>query len=105
MIPSLEYTRLGHKEIKAYGATATLTQTDSLNTYEISYPELERTLRIHYEATFPYAITGWEEIVKSGFGANAKLLTTAAKKMRVLKTAYWQHNGNKDVILRDSLGL
>jgi hypothetical protein len=105
MIPSLEYIRLAHKEIKAYEAFASLTETDTLNTYEISYPALERSLRISFRPSFPYALEGWSETAKSGFGANATRLTTRAKKLHVLKTAYWQRNGNKDVILRDSLGL
>ena len=84
---------------------ATLTKTDSLSTYELTYPDLERSLRIYFKPSFPHTIEGWAETVKSGFGDNAKQLTTRAKKLQVLKTAYWQRNGNKDVILRDSLGL
>lgn len=105
MIPSFEYIRLGHKPIKAYPATATLSSQGALSTYEISYPELERSLRIQFETGFPYAIDNWTETHKSGFGANAQTMSSSGKKMNTIKSAYWQKNGNKDVILRDSLGL
>ncbi|MEL6918911.1 MAG: septum formation inhibitor Maf, partial [Bacteroidota bacterium] len=81
MIPSLEYIRLGHKEIKAYDATAKLTDNGTLNSYEVHYPELKRTLVINYTKDFPYTIESWSEIARSGFGPNAKLLTSTAKKI------------------------
>ena len=41
----------------------------------------------------------------SGFGKNAKQMTSTATKIKTLKTPYWQQNRNKDLSLRDSLGL
>ena len=105
IIPSLEYLRLSHKELKAYAATASLNEDAETRTYSISYPELERTLEITFEKNFPYSIQGWTETFKSGFGPNAKQMTSTATKMETLKTPYWQQNGNKDLSLRDSLGL
>jgi hypothetical protein len=105
MIPSMEYTRLGHKELKVYEARATLSRTDTLSSYEISYPALERTLTIHFTSVFPHSIEGWSETFRSGFGPGAKLLTSTATKKKTLLTAYWQQNGNSDLFLRDSLGL
>ncbi|WP_421807434.1 septum formation inhibitor Maf [Flagellimonas sp.] len=105
MIPSLEFLRLRHQEIKAYQATAEIASKDGITTYSISYPELERNLIIHFTSEFPFSIEGWTEEFKSGFGANAKTLTSTASKIKTLKTAYWQQNGNNDLILRDSLGL
>jgi hypothetical protein len=105
MIPSLEYIRVGHKEMKAYSTSATLSEDGAVSSYEIHYPELERTLTITFSNTFPYSIESWSESHKSGFGANARLLTTTATKNKTLKTPYWQKNGNKDVFLRDSLGI
>lgn len=105
IIPSLEYIRTGHKEIKAYNATASLSGNGELKSYTINYPELERTLTINFTATFPFSIEGWEDSFKSGFGTKAKILTSKATKIKTLKTPYWQQNGNKDVILRDSLGI
>jgi len=105
MLPSLEYIRLRHKELKAYAATATLTRDGDLSVYELQYPELERSLRIEFDTAFPFAIDNWSDTYRSGFGPNAKQMTTTAKRIKTLKTAYWQKNGIKDVILRDSLGL
>ncbi len=105
VVPSLEYIRLSHKELKAYKASLALTDTEGISTYEITYPELERTLKINFSTDFPYAIQGWSETATSGFGANAKQMTSTATKMKTLKTPYWQQNGNKDLSLRDSLRL
>lgn len=105
MIPSMEYIRLGHKEIKAYKATASSSNANGVITYTITYPELNRTLSIDYSESFPYTIEGWKDEFKSGFGSNATMLISEAIKMKKLKIPYWQKNGNKDLILRDSLGL
>ncbi len=42
MIPSFEYIRLNHKEIKAYKANASLSRTESGSIYFINYPDLPR---------------------------------------------------------------
>jgi hypothetical protein len=105
MIPSLEYVRLAHKPLKAYEARTEMKTEANLNTYTITYPELDRTLAISFSATFPYTIENWSETYNSGFGANAQTLTTRATKIKTLKRAYWRENKNSDVFLRDSLGL
>ncbi|WP_318308211.1 septum formation inhibitor Maf [Flagellimonas crocea] len=105
MIPSLEYLRLSHQEIRGYDASASISTKDGITTYTISYLELERNLMINFTSSFPYSIESWTEEFKSGFGQNAKLLTSKASKIKTLKTAYWGQNKNKDLILRDSLGL
>ncbi len=105
MIPSLEYIRMAHKELKAYNSITTLSEMDGMNTYKITYPALERTLEIKFDAAFPYAIDSWSESFKSGFGDRAKTMTSKATKIKTLKTPYWQQNGNNDISLRDSLGL
>ncbi len=105
MLPSLEYIRLSHLPYKTYDAVANVTTDGALTTYELSYPELERTLKISFKSAFPYLIEKWDESAKSGFGPSAKMLTSSAVRMKTLKTPYWRQNGNKDVFLRDSLGL
>tara|TARA_R110000868_G_scaffold210518_1_gene460567 strand:- start:679 stop:1614 length:936 start_codon:yes stop_codon:yes gene_type:complete len=101
IIPSFEFTRLSHIALKPYKASATLNN----NTYSISYPELNRSLSIKFNPNFPFDILEWEEIFKSGFGTNAKVLATKATKLNTIKSAYWQKNGNKDGILRETLQL
>lgn len=105
VIPSLEYLRLAHKELKAYDATASLSSENGITTYTLMYPGLERTLSINFTSNFPYTIESWSEESKSGFGANAKTLTTTASKIKSIKTAYWGQHDNDDLMLRDSLGL
>ena len=105
MVPSFEYLRLGHAKIQAYEVQARLQADDSISTYELTYPDLDRSLQIQFLTDFPHTIDNWSETYKSGFGPNARILTSTAKKIKTLKTTYWQQNGNKDVILRDSLGL
>ena len=90
IIPSLEYIRLTHKEIKPYKAIASLTEKDGISSYSITYPELERTLTINFSTAFPYTIESWSDEFKSGFGANAKTLTSKATKIKTIKTPYWQ---------------
>lgn len=105
VIPSLEYIRVAHKEIKPYKAIASLTEKDGISSYSLTYAKLDRTLTINFSTAFPHTIESWSDEYKSGFGANAKILTSRATKIKLLKTPYWQQNGNKDQILRDHLGL
>lgn len=97
IIPSLEYLRLHHLELKPYKAVCTL----SNGSYSIEYPELSRTLTINFEKAFPYAITGWTERFPSG---NSEMTATATR-IKSLKTPYWKQNAEKFTSLRDSLGL
>ncbi|MBD0776189.1 septum formation inhibitor Maf [Maribacter sp. ANRC-HE7] len=105
LIPSLEYIRMSHTVLKPYEAQASLTLDNGINTYKIHYPELKRTLEIHFTSTFPYTIEGWSDSFKSGFGDKAKTMVSKATKIKTLKTPYWRQNGNKHLSLRDTLGL
>jgi hypothetical protein len=101
IIPSIEYTSLRHETIKSYNAIASLNE----GTYTISYPELNRILKINFNTNFPFYILGWEETIVSGSGASAQTLTTKATKLEVLKSAYWSKNHNTDESLRATLKL
>ncbi|TKD66241.1 septum formation inhibitor Maf [Flavobacterium sp. ASW18X] len=105
ILPSLEYFRLKHKEVKALMADASLSKEEGVSTYTLSYQNKERELKIQFNTAFPHEIVGWEETFVSGYGTNANKITSKAKKLKQLKTPYWRQNSNKDVILRDSLGL
>jgi hypothetical protein len=99
IIPSLEFTSLKHVAIKPYQAKAEL-KPDS---YTIYYPQLERNLIINFNKTSPYEILSWTESFKSGFGNNAKILTTKATRLKTIKSPYWSKNTNKDSVLRETL--
>ena len=101
MIPSFEFIRLKHIELKAYKARAELTE----DTYKITYPELSRTLTLHFNSNFPYDILSWEDTYKDGYGENSKTLTTKAVKLETIHSAYWSKNSNSNEVLRETLQL
>ena len=105
MIPSFEYLRLTHQEIKPYNASGEFYTLDDFNVYSLEYPELQRTLKIYFSLRFPYTIEKWEESYPSGFGENAKILTSKAVKKQRIKTDYWNKNSNKNLPLREKLEL
>lgn len=105
VIPSMEYIRLSHKELKAYTASVTLNEKEGVNTYRIDYPELDRVLEINFTATFPHTIESWSDSFKSGYGPKAKTMVSKATKIKTLKTPYWRQNSNSFLPLRDTLGL
>ncbi len=105
IIPSLEFLRMTHKELKAYKATVVLNESDGFSTYKISYPGLDRVLEINFTTDFPFSIESWSDSYKSGFGEKAQVITSTAAKLKTLKTPYWKQNGNEYLSLRDTLGL
>ncbi|NET10182.1 MAG: hypothetical protein F6K09_08195 [Merismopedia sp. SIO2A8] len=107
MVPSFFYTRLRHTPFEVMEAIATLADDETnpgLKTYTLNYPSQSRTLTIHFESTFPYAIQGWEETHLSGFG-NPKMLTTKATAINHIMSDYWRRHRNIDTALREELGL
>nr|WP_321227829.1 septum formation inhibitor Maf [uncultured Psychroserpens sp.] len=101
IIPSMEFIRLKHIEMKPYFAKA----INKEGQYTIYYNEFDRKLTINYNPNFPYEITSWEETFKDGYGTNAKTLTTKATKLKTIKSAYWNKKTNADENLRDTLQL
>ncbi len=112
MVPSLEFMRLNHKDLKAYDAVATLVlQVNETNTkgekelyiYSISYPELDRTLKIACQSIFPYKILSWEETENAS--DPSKAMITKAVSTNLKRLPYWELNKNANQSYRDSLGL
>jgi len=104
VIPSFEYIRLRHKEIKEYKAFANLKQGDSITVYTLNYIDLQRQLKLFFKSRFPYEIEKWEEVNVSMQNDTLRLRTTATKLKR-MKTNYWNKNRNEFTHLRDSLEL
>ena len=98
MLPSFEYLRLKHKEIKPYKVTGAITSKKGMMTYSLEYPELARRLSITFQNEFPYIIESWIEKSADGYGAQAKRINT-------IKSAYWGENSNGDEKKREKLGL
>ena len=105
MIPSLEYLRMNHKEVKAYPVEIDKRQEDGLMVYEINYPGLERRLSIYYTADFPYLIDKWEERASSQFVRPGIELITKAERIKTIQTDYWNKNKRTDLPMRKDLGL
>jgi hypothetical protein len=104
IIPSFEYIRLIHKELKAYKAVAqTKILENGTQSYSISYPELARKLTINFTTDFPYSIESWTETTQTGYGSDVKEITSTAQKNKRIITPYWQQNKNSDLFLRDSI--
>ncbi|MAT89365.1 MAG: septum formation inhibitor Maf [Flavobacteriaceae bacterium] len=104
IIPSFEHLRLKHRELQAYKAFASLKQGDSMATYQVTYPSLERELTLHFQSIFPFEIEQWEEAIGKAQEDSTALVTRAVKLKRI-RTAYWQQNQNRHLVWRDSLGL
>lgn len=104
IVPSFEYLRLRHKEVKEHNAFASLKQGDSISIYTLNYPGLQRQLMLFFHSTFPYEIEKWEEVNAAGQNDTLRLKTTATKLKRI-KSDYWSKNGNEHLSLRDSLKL
>ena len=109
ILPSTFYLRLRHQETNPLMANASKLDVhtsefsdDPHSIYILDYDN--RKVSIYYEKEFPFTILGWEETYMSGFG-NPERLTTKAKRINTIKSAYWGKNSNKDRELRKELGL
>ena len=98
LIPSFEYIRLSHREIKAYPAKIASTIENGLVNYTIQYPDFNRTLTINFQENAPYIIESWSDQTDNKEPSTAKRITTK-------QLPYWGLNSKKDQILRDELGL
>ena len=101
LIPGLFFTRLNHVDLKLQRAVAIISETDSVVTYSISLPELERKLSIRFEKSFPHKILGWSE----EFNERGVMQHTTATLDKTLIIDYWTKNKNSFQHLRDSLNL
>jgi hypothetical protein len=111
LIPSLQYLRLWHNEVKPQKAVVSIqTITDKnvsanpLEVYSVEYKEIPRKLVIRFEKEFPYSIVEWEETQPGGFG-DSKPLTTRAIRTNSILLDYWNTHRVEDGIYRKKLGL
>lgn len=112
LIPGSLYKRLRHRKLKPEKAQITQEpykgkrfDGENLMAYQVSYPDLDRTLTIVYEKAFPHMIKGWTDKHKSGFGGDTKMLTTVAKHKKTIRNAYWTKNSLRDSTIRQHLNL
>lgn len=106
LIPSFFHLRLGHEKTEALECTLTKGKVNNeISTYSIKYREVDRTISIKYQTSFPHKILGWEETSYSGFGPDRKKLTTTAELQKSIKSKYWTKNSLNDAALRADLEL
>lgn len=108
IVPALDYLALMHRPLEAMDANCSRTayagdefKGADLMEYRIEYPELQRELRVIYEAAAPYTIAGWREQSTRG---GQEMVTTARLSERV-REPYWQQNGNQFLPARAELNL
>jgi hypothetical protein len=104
IIPAFEYLQLHHKEIKPHKAFASIKQGDSITTYTLNYPDIQRQLMLYFHSNFPYEIEKWEETNAADQNDTLRLKTTAIKMKRI-RSKYWSKTANSNAALRDSLNL
>jgi len=110
IIPGGFYQRFSHRDWSPAKANAKRIDWDkndqfpgdNLMAYQLTYPNLERTLTIIYEKQAPYKIAGW---IKKRKGDNGETLTATSVRTNMVKSAYWRQHDNDDLNMRDSLGL
>jgi hypothetical protein len=70
-----------------------------MKVYEVKYEDIPRTVRIAFDASFPYVIRSWEEVdTQSGRKTEAKLMVSDRR-------AYWTQNGVNERGEREKLNL
>lgn len=103
--PSLEYLRLKHLPFQPYEANGVLRAEGDKMVYEVTWPELDRTLTLHFEPIFPFRITSWEEKHPEASGDGLKLVADKGILQNSIQSPYWRKNSNKDSYLREKLEL
>ena len=98
LLPSFEYLRMSHKEIKSYKAKISASTKEGLIDYTIFYPQLDRKLVITFQEKTPYIIESWSDQIGNKKPSTAKRITTK-------KLPYWQQNSKEFESLRSELGL
>lgn len=108
MMPGVYYLRLKHQAFQPVQVTGTLAMASDgsgAQEYSISHKDGSRNLAIRFEKDFPYKILGWTESYSSGWGENARKLTTTATLRESIQLDYWNKNSNADRAIRGQLGL
>jgi len=110
LIPSLSYLRLMHVDQKGSKAMAKIKKYsgdefkgNNLQVYEVNFLQLNRNLKIIYEAAFPHKILGWEDRYPSV--SDREMRTTVATLSKTKMVDYWNKKGKEGEELRIELGL
>lgn len=103
IIPSMFYLRLRHKELAPEQALFKTVDEDSLKVLTIDYTSIKRKIAIKYTNNFPHEIVEMEESYQSGWGEQAGMMTTTAKRVSVNWLEYWKLHNNSDAVWRKKI--
>ena len=106
VIPSFTFLRFSHLEPKGYKCVVSIDESNG-RTFSLilNYPEIERKLKINYDAEAAHMIFGWTESYYSGFGRDRKYLESTGKRIKSIRTDYWNKHDNSHESMRKELGL
>jgi hypothetical protein len=105
IIPSFFYLRLTHLALNYQNANANKSDISTTEVqYVLSYPKLNRTVKVNYEKMFPHRILKFEESYPDGF-ENPKMLTTTGTLIKSIRSKYWEKHDIADEGMRNELGL
>lgn len=113
LIPSVAIARLVHRPLAAEDAVISIQpappefsgQPDAVALRVELKSGFARTLTYYVGTEFPYPVYGWDETYAAGFREDGKTLTTRARRLAVLRSAYWKKNKPTDRALRKELKL
>ena len=110
LIPSNQYLRLAHRPFETIEARASLDDYTGglfngqhLKQYTVTMPGLKREVSYVFSGESPYLIEGWTDQYPSAF--DQEIRTTIARRQKTIMEPYWQQNGRKDEVKRQTLGL
>ncbi|MCB9285544.1 MAG: hypothetical protein H6563_15935 [Lewinellaceae bacterium] len=98
LIPGGFYLRLSHQPIKPKRARIQFLESEATTQCIIEYLHLDRTVRIHFESTFPHRILSWTE-------EQGQEVVVEGRLRKAIQEAYWTENAAEFLPLRDSLEL
>ncbi len=113
IIPSSQYVRLMHVELKTYKAEAKLGTVNNpefsdeeIFDYSITYYDIKREFHYLFEKEFPHKIIGWKETyIPLAFTGIKEPMTTSAKLVKSIRLDYWNKNKNEHDGLRREFGV
>ena len=98
MIPGGFYLRLAHQPIKPKRARIQFLESEATTQCIVEYLHLDRTVRIHFETSFPHRILSWTE-------EQGQQVIVEGRLRKAIQEAYWAQNAEQFLPLRDSLEL
>lgn len=105
VVPAVHYLRFTHQPWQAAKAIGTYEQvttwsyvSDTVQQFQLVYPELNREVNYYIASAFPYDVLGWETFSKGQ-------LESRGVRTYLERLPYWQMNALADSSWVDTLGM